>query len=126
MLSWTKKYFHIRFNKLILKKNNRMDLSQKEWVSQLQDDVNAVIIDVRTEEEYMDGMIPNALNFDIYKGQGFIYQIEELDKAKNYYVYCKAGGRSAQACSIMNQLGFENAYNLMGGFMNWEGEVVQP
>lgn len=102
-----------------------MDLSQNEWTSQLEADDNAVILDVRTDEECMDGIIPGAINIDIYKGQGFIYKLEELDKSKNYYVYCKAGGRSAQACHIMNELGFENTYNLLGGFMNWEGEVTQ-
>lgn len=102
-----------------------MDLSQNDWISQLKSDTNAVVLDVRTEEECSEGIIPNAINIDIYKGQGFIYQLEELDKTKNYYVYCKAGGRSAQACSIMNQLGFENTYNLLGGFMNWEGEVAE-
>lgn len=101
-----------------------MDLSQNDWTSQLKTDTKAVVLDVRTEEECSEGIIPNAITIDIYKGQGFIYQLEELDKSKNYYVYCKAGGRSAQACSIMNQLGFENAYNLLGGFMNWKGEVA--
>lgn len=102
-----------------------MDLSQQDWVLQLKQDQNAVIIDVRTKEECSEGIIANAINIDIYKGQGFIYKIEELEKAKNYYVYCKAGGRSAQACSVMNQLGFENTYNLIGGMMNWTGDVVQ-
>ncbi|MCZ8196626.1 MAG: rhodanese-like domain-containing protein [Flavobacterium sp.] len=101
-----------------------MNLSQKEWAEQLKNDANAVILDVRTEEEWNEGFIPNAVFNDIYKGQGFIYRLEELDKTKNYYVYCKAGGRSGQACSIMNQMGFENTYNLEGGFMNWEGEVA--
>jgi rhodanese-related sulfurtransferase len=101
-----------------------MDLSQNDWKSQLKTDNNAVVLDVRTEEECSEGIIPNAINIDIYKGQGFIYQLEALDKTKNYYVYCKAGGRSEQACSIMNQLGFANSYNLLGGFMNWEGEVA--
>ena len=103
-----------------------MDLSQQEWASQLEQDDNAVIIDVRTPEEWSEGIIPNALQIDIYQGQGFIYRIDELDKSKNYYVYCKAGGRSAQACSIMNQLGFENTFNLIGGMMQWSGEVVVP
>jgi rhodanese-related sulfurtransferase len=49
-----------------------------------------------------------------------------MDKTKNYYVYCKAGGRSAQACIIMNQMGFENTFNLEGGFMNWNGEIASP
>ncbi len=101
-----------------------MNLDQEDWKNQLDKDANAVILDVRTEDEFNEGMIPGALNIDIYKGQGFIYSIEELDKSKNYYVYCRSGGRSGQACSIMSQLGFENAYNLLGGIMNWEGEVI--
>ena len=101
-----------------------MNLEQEVWRDQLKDDANAVILDVRTEDEFNEGIIPGAINIDIYKGQGFIYSIEELDKSKNYYVYCRSGGRSGQACSIMRELGFENAYNLLGGIMNWEGEVV--
>lgn len=103
-----------------------MDLNQPDWVSQLEADENAVILDVRTEDEWNDGYIPNAINIDIYKGQGFIYEVDQLDKSKNYYVYCKAGARSHQACSVMNQLGFENTFNLVGGFMNWRGEVAVP
>ena len=103
-----------------------MNLSQEDWKAQLAEDKNAVILDVRTQDECNQGIIPNAINIDIYKGQGFIYQVEELDKSKNYYVYCKAGGRSEQACSLMNQMGFENTYNLMGGMMQWEGDVVLP
>jgi len=103
-----------------------MDLSQQEWAAQLEKDANAIILDVRTEDECHEGIIPNAIQIDIYKGQGFIYKVEELDKTKNYYVYCKAGGRSAQACNIMNQLGIENTYNLLGGMMQWTGEVVAP
>jgi rhodanese-related sulfurtransferase len=104
----------------------RMDLTQEEWTAQLAQDDNAVIIDVRTPEEWSEGIIPNALQIDLYQGQGFIYKVDELDKSKNYYVYCKAGGRSSHACNIMNQLGFENTYNLVGGFMQWIGEVVVP
>lgn len=99
------------------------DLTQQNWRQQLNDDDNAVILDVRTQEEIEQGMIPKALHIDIYKGQGFIDELEELDKSKNYYVYCRSGARSAQACSVMNQLGFTNAYNLMGGFNDWKGDV---
>ena len=99
-----------------------MNLTQQEWAAQLAQDDNAVILDDRTPEECAEGIITNAINIDIFKGQGFVYAVQELDATKNYYVYCKAGGRSAQACSMMNELGIENAYNLMGGFMNWEGD----
>ncbi|WP_395059766.1 rhodanese-like domain-containing protein [Flavobacterium sp.] len=100
-----------------------MNLSQEAWWTKAQEDENAVILDVRTEDECNEGIIPNAITIDIYKGQGFIYKIQELDKSKNYYVYCKAGGRSAQACNIMNQMGFETTYNLLGGMMEWNGPV---
>ena len=103
-----------------------MNLQQEDWISKLEADNNAVILDVRTKSEWDEGTIPNAINIDIYKGQGFIYEVDLLDKSKNYYVYCKAGGRSAQACQVMNQLGFENTFNLIGGMMNWHGEVVLP
>ena len=103
-----------------------MNLSQHDWASQLAADTNAVILDVRTEDEWNEGIIPNAINIDIYKGQGFIYEIDALDKSKNYYVYCRAGSRSAQACNIMNQMGFEHTFNLDGGFMKWQGEVAFP
>jgi rhodanese-related sulfurtransferase len=100
-----------------------MDIAQDIWWYEVQNDENAIILDVRTEEEFQSGFIPNAINIDIYKGQGFIYHVDVLDKSKNYYVYCRAGARSAQACNIMNQLGFENTYNLVGGMMQWNGPV---
>ncbi|QLE01672.1 rhodanese-like domain-containing protein [Galbibacter sp. BG1] len=101
------------------------DLTQEEWAAQLKEDGNAVVLDVRTDEEVEEGYIPKAIQIDIYKGQGFLDEVEKLDKSKNYYVYCRSGKRSAQACMLMNQLGFENTHNLLGGFMEWEGEVVE-
>jgi rhodanese-related sulfurtransferase len=103
-----------------------MNLNQNEWWEKAQADSNAVILDVRTADEYNRGIIPGAVNIDIYKGQGFIDQVEKLDKDKNYYVYCAAGARSGQACNIMNQLGFDNAYNLSGGISQWQGPVTAP
>ncbi|GGH40058.1 rhodanese [Mangrovimonas yunxiaonensis] len=99
------------------------DLTQDEWIAQLAKDDNAVILDVRTDEEVEEGIIPNSKHIDIYMGQGFIDEVEKLDKSKNYYIYCRSGNRSGQACAIMNQLGFENTSNLLGGFSEWEGEI---
>jgi rhodanese-related sulfurtransferase len=101
-----------------------MNLTQDDWVSQLEADENSVVLDVRTEAECDEGMIRSAINIDIHEGQAFIDKLEALDKSKNYYVYCRSGARSAKACEIMNQVGFDNAYNLLGGMLEWEGEVV--
>lgn len=101
-----------------------MNLTQEQWRERLSNDENAIILDVRTNDEHNNGRIPNSINIDIYQGQGFVYKIDELDKSKNFYVYCLSGARSAQACMILNQLGIENAYNLLGGIMQWDGEIV--
>lgn len=101
------------------------DLTQDEWMEQLEQDTNAVILDVRTPEEIEEGYIPNAINIDFYLGQEFLQELEKLDKSKNYYVYCRTGNRSRQACSLMNTMGIKKAYNLMGGIAEWEGEIVE-
>ena len=68
---------------VLLKKKIKMtNLDQNTWWSQFLQDANGVIVDVRTEDEFNDGFIPGAINIDIYKGQGFIYRVEELDKSK--------------------------------------------
>jgi rhodanese-related sulfurtransferase len=103
-----------------------MDLTQEEWVSQYESDENSVILDVRTDDEYNDGIIFNAIHLDIHQGQVFIDGLEALDKSKNYYVYCRSGVRSAKACQIMDDLGFNNSYNLLGGILDWDGERGSP
>ena len=95
------------------------DLTLPEWEEKIAQDKDAVILDVRTEEETENGIIEGAKVIDIYQGQGFIDEVEKLDKDKNYYVYCRSGARSAQACALMGQLGFETTYNLLGGYMAW-------
>ncbi len=79
---------------------------------------NTIIIDVRTPAEVAQGKIKGAKNINI-SSPSFLKGIEGLDKSKNYLVYCRSGKRSARACSIMSGRGFENLYNLQGGYMGW-------
>ncbi len=99
------------------------NLTQEQWKDALEKDDNSQILDVRTEEEFVAGFIPGAINIDIYKGQGFLDEVNDLDKSKNYYIYCRSGARSGQACALMQQQGFEDTNNLMGGILEWDGEI---
>ena len=100
------------------------DLTQSQWREQIAQDENALILDVRTDMEVEEGMIPNALQIDIQNAAGFMQKAQDLDASKNYYIYCRSGGRSAQACMILNSLGFLNTYNLRGGMLEWQGETT--
>lgn len=96
------------------------DLTVKEWGQLLEKDENAFILDVRTDEEFEEGHLPDATQLDIYQGAEFLESLEKLDKSKNYYVYCRSGGRSQQACQLMDQMGFGETYNLLGGYDEWK------
>jgi thioredoxin len=79
---------------------------------------NAQIIDVRTPEEFATGHLDQAQNINIYDTD-FAERIGKLDKTTPVFVYCKAGGRSADAAGQMQRMGFKQIYDLKGGFMAW-------
>lgn len=101
------------------------DLNQQQWREQLENDGNSVILDVRTEAEFDEGYIPGAIQMDIYNGAEFLERAKQLAPEKNYYVYCRSGGRSAQACALLNSVGVKKSYNLLGGFSEWEGDKTE-
>lgn len=101
------------------------DLTSAEWQKQIAQDSQAVIVDVRTQDEVDEGYIPDSVHQDIYNPPAFMEFVNGLDKSKNYYVYCRSGGRSAQACAIMESVGIETTYNLLGGITKWTGAVNQ-
>ncbi|HUH47557.1 MAG TPA: rhodanese-like domain-containing protein [Arenibacter sp.] len=76
---------------------------------------DAILIDVRTPEEYAEGHLENAQNINWY-ATDFAEQFEGMDKGKTVYVYCKVGGRSAKAQEKLRSLGFEHVVNLEGGY----------
>ncbi len=63
------------------------------------------VIDVRTPQEYATGHLKGALNIDI-EGPDFSTQIQALDKAGSYYIYCHSGNRAGQAITFMQSAGF--------------------
>lgn len=76
------------------------------------------ILDVRTPEEVAEGHLANATVINI-NDTDFEARINELDKTKPVYVYCKAGGRSARAADILKTNGFGKVVNLDGGITAW-------
>jgi phage shock protein E len=84
----------------------------------LKDRPEVIFLDVRTPSETADGMIQGAIQADV-TSDDFLQLISDLDKTKEYVVYCKSGGRSKMACEKMKELGFHNLNNMEGGYSNW-------
>lgn len=79
----------------------------------------AVVIDVRSLNEFKDGHIINAENIPLNSLGNSLKRLEKY-KSKPVIAVCKSGSRSASACATLRKAGFENVFNLRGGMMAWE------
>ena len=81
----------------------------------------AVLLDVRSEEEYSGGHIPGSKNVPVEK----IEKVVDVITYKNtpVYVYCLRGSRSATAVSAMEKMGYTNAKSI-GGIASYKGKTV--
>ena len=70
------------------------------------------ILDVRTDEEYVRGTYENAIHIPL---DDLRNRLDELDKTKEYLVYCRTGLRSYIACRILMQNGYK-VQNITGGY----------
>ena len=86
-----------------------------------QNNPDFVILDVRTPEEFTDGHIENAILKNFYS-ETFRDELNGLDKGKAYLIYCRSGQRSGNALNIMDELGFQEVYDISGGIIAWETE----
>lgn len=93
------------------------NLSGVEFIEKYNNTPSAVLVDVRTPEEFSSGHIENALNID-FEDKSFVSEIQKLDVTKTYFVYCRSGNRSDKAISIMKANGIKNIYELKGGIVS--------
>src|SRR5262249_17389752 len=106
----------------------------------LERDSAAVYIDVRTEQEFMNGHVPKSVNIPVVwpdpstrrmkPNPDFVRVVtEHFPKDKRIIVGCQAGGRSQMAAELLSQEGFEDVSNMQGGFGGARdpmGRVVMP
>lgn len=80
----------------------------------------AVLLDVRTPQEYREGHIPGSKNVPLQT----IEQISSVTAKKDtpLFVYCHSGGRSRQAADFLTHMGYTNVKN-SGGIMSYTGKV---
>lgn len=109
-----------KIKSMIKKKWNR-EIEEKdirlEELKQLQKE-GALIVDVRSPQEYREGHIDGAISipeYDIKKEAENIL----MDKEQTIVVYCSSGGRSKKAQKFLKKLGYSHVYNLYNGLTNY-------
>jgi len=88
-------------------------------VADFRDTENAVLLDVRTKEEYNEGHIPGSINLPVDE----ILKVEkQFEKNKTVFTYCRSGARSSRAAAVLKEMGFKDVRNI-GGIMDYKGRT---
>ena len=93
-----------------------------QGVAQFQQASNAMLVDVRTPEEYREGHIPGSINVPLQQIEDI--DLEVSDMSTPLYVYCRSGARSRQATALLKEIGHEDVHNI-GGILDYQGKVAQ-
>ncbi len=94
------------------------NLSLDQFASKVEAYPPVCLVDVRTPEEFSEGHIMGAVNYDWYDSL-FVDNISAAyDKSAPLYVYCRSGKRASEASAALAKAGFE-VYNLEGGYISW-------
>ena len=91
-----------------------------QGVQEYKNAVGAVLLDVRSPQEYREGHVPGSQNVPLQQ----LDKVEEVTENKDtvLYVYCHSGARSRQAVSLLNHMGYTNVHNI-GGIAAYSGKV---
>ncbi len=101
------------------KQEGLQNAAPTEFQAEIKSAETGQILDVRTSDEYSKGHIEGAILADISSNL-FQEVTAKLDKNKTVFVYCLSGGRSGEAASQLQAMGFKNIVNLSGGILAWQ------
>jgi adenylyltransferase/sulfurtransferase len=74
------------------------------------------LVDVREPHEHEISRIPGSMLIPL---GDLASRLDELDRAETIVIHCQTGRRSLEACRILRENGFENAFSLKGGIVEW-------
>lgn len=80
---------------------------------------NLLVLDVRTEPEYLSGHIKEAKNIPLDTISASNTDLSKLDKSKPIFVICASGNRSLTAAVKLKRLGYD-VTNVKGGMAFWQ------
>ena len=97
-------------------------ITAQEAKARMEANPKAIVLDVRTEEEYRGGHIKGAVLLPLDRIEDEAETVLP-DKEAEILIYCRSGRRSAEAGEVMSALGYKNIADF-GGILLWPYEVV--
>ncbi len=94
--------------------------SMDEGVREYHNTDGAVLLDVRTPQEFHQGHVPGSLNIPLQELNRITAAVP--DPTTPLFVYCQSGGRSSQAAAALQRAGYTTVKNI-GGMNGYTGEV---
>ncbi len=96
------------------------EISCQELKKKVDDKDSFILLDVGEDDECETCHLENSHLMPL---DTLSEKMDTLDKNKEIVVYCKMGGRSAQACLFLKENGFKDVKNLAGGIRQWALEI---
>ncbi|WP_134699167.1 rhodanese-like domain-containing protein [Ammoniphilus sp. YIM 78166] len=89
----------------------------EKWIKEKKD---IQFVDVREVEEFEAGHIEGVTLIPLSE---FGERMKEIDLDKETVFICRSGARSGRVCEYLSSLGNDKTYNMVGGMLNWTGDV---
>jgi len=102
------------------------EIEATELQSRLQAGEDIVLMDIRSDGEVAQGILPDAEHLAMHL---IPLRLQDLPKDKDIVLYCRSGARSYHACNFLKQQGVDNVLNLRGGIIAWARQgydIVAP
>ena len=102
-----------RIRKILYRSIENNEISYKKMIEMMKNS-KIYLIDVRSSQEFDEGHLDGAINIPVYNIKKDIGKIVK-NKEETIILYCSSGSRSKEAKKILENLNYENVYNLKGG-----------
>ncbi len=89
------------------------EISYKKMQDMIQKNASAILLDVRSRQEFEEGHLEGAINIPLYEIEKDLKKLP--DKKSTVIIYCASGHRSKQAKEKLEKLGYESVYHLKNG-----------
>jgi len=99
------------------RESNKYDIDYENAKMILKNDKDAILVDVRSPQEYKEGHLNGSINLPLYDIEKDCKKILP-NKENTIIIYCQSGNRSKRAIEILKKENYTNLYNITGGIDN--------